>query len=237
MAGGRQAVRDLRQGATITINVNDATSKKLADYWGGLVKEGVVSRRAGLHRPVVPRRSTRASTPPGSPRPGARSSSPAQRQGHQRASGGPRRCRSGTRASTQSRQLGRLDVGGHQGDEEPDRGGEVRRVPQHRPRRREDVRDPAVPLPGDEGAARRPDLRRQKPDFYGGQKVNEVFAEISGTVSTPTFQWPPFLDQACNDWNETVGKSLADKTDTVAALDQWQDADHHVRQEPGLHRQ
>ncbi len=24
------------------------------------------------------------------------------------------------------------------------------------------------------------------------------------------------------DWTETVGKSLADKTDTAAALDQWQ---------------
>ena len=33
---------------------------------------------------------------------------------------------------------------------------------------------------------------------------------------------PPFLDQVVTDWTETVGKSLADKTDSVAALDQWQ---------------
>ena len=48
-----------------------------------------------------------------------------------------------------------------------------------------------------------------------------MFANISATVKT-SFQWPPFLDQAATDWNETVGKSLAAKTDTVAALDQWQ---------------
>ena len=60
-----------------------------------------------------------------------------------------------------------------------------------------------------------------KPEFYGGQTVNQVFADISGTVDTQ-FQWPPFLDQAVNDWDETVGKSFADKSDTNAALDQWQ---------------
>jgi multiple sugar transport system substrate-binding protein len=57
--------------------------------------------------------------------------------------------------------------------------------------------------------------------FYGGQKVNEVFAGISSTVNT-TFQWPPFLDRVEADFKETVGKSLADKTDAVTALDQWQ---------------
>ena len=62
----------------------------------------------------------------------------------------------------------------------------------------------------------------QKPEFYGGQQVNELFVQISGTVSTE-FQWPPFMDQASNDWNETVGKSFADKSDAGAALDQWQE--------------
>ena len=61
----------------------------------------------------------------------------------------------------------------------------------------------------------------EAPAFYGGQKVNEVFAGIGDTVNT-SFQWPPFLDQVVTDWTETVGKSLADKTDPVAAVDQWQ---------------
>jgi multiple sugar transport system substrate-binding protein len=61
----------------------------------------------------------------------------------------------------------------------------------------------------------------QKPAFYGGQQVNQVFADIGATVN-PDFQWPPFLDQVVTDWTETVGKSLADKGDTVAALATWQ---------------
>jgi multiple sugar transport system substrate-binding protein len=62
---------------------------------------------------------------------------------------------------------------------------------------------------------------QQKPAFYGGQTVNQVFSDISSTVNTE-FQWPPFLDQTVNDWNETVGKSFANKSDPAAALDQWQ---------------
>ena len=61
----------------------------------------------------------------------------------------------------------------------------------------------------------------EKPAFYGGQTVNQVFSEISSTVDTQ-FQWPPFLDQAVNDWDETVGKSFADKGDVGGALDAWQ---------------
>ena len=61
----------------------------------------------------------------------------------------------------------------------------------------------------------------ETPSFYGGQKVNQLFAGISDTVN-PSFDWPPFLDQVVTDWTATVGTSLADKTDTVAALAQWQ---------------
>jgi multiple sugar transport system substrate-binding protein len=66
-----------------------------------------------------------------------------------------------------------------------------------------------------------PSFTQLKPAFYGGQTVNQQFADISNTVDT-NFEWPPFLDQAVNDWDETVGKSFADKSDTKAALDQWQ---------------
>jgi multiple sugar transport system substrate-binding protein len=66
-----------------------------------------------------------------------------------------------------------------------------------------------------------PSFTQQKPDFYGGQTVNQMFAEVSDTVDTH-FQWPPFLDQAVTDWDETVGKSFADKADVGTALDTWQ---------------
>jgi multiple sugar transport system substrate-binding protein len=66
-----------------------------------------------------------------------------------------------------------------------------------------------------------PEFLAAQPEFYGGQQVNATFADISSTVD-PEFTWPPFLDQAVSDWDETVGKSLADNTDTVEALDEWQ---------------
>jgi multiple sugar transport system substrate-binding protein len=66
-----------------------------------------------------------------------------------------------------------------------------------------------------------PEFLAAKPEFYGGQQVNELFAGVSETVD-PEFTWPPFLDQAVSDWDETVGKSFADRTDTVEALDEWQ---------------
>jgi multiple sugar transport system substrate-binding protein len=66
-----------------------------------------------------------------------------------------------------------------------------------------------------------PAFTQQQPQFYGGQPVNEVFAEITDTVDV-SFQWPPFLDQAVTDWDETVGKSFADRSDVGGALDAWQ---------------
>ena len=204
----------------VTVNVNDATSKKLADYWGGLVKEGVVCADAGLHRPVVPGAQQRQ----------------VRHLAHRRLGAGvPHRHRKSTTGKWRaaplpqweagkpvSGQLGRFDERGHQGDQEPDRGGEVRGVPQHRPRVA-----PSCSRPSSSSSRRRrrcwptrPSSGRSPSSTAGRRSTRS--SPTSAARSTPQFQWPPFLDQAVNDWDETVGKSLADKTDTDAALDQWQ---------------
>ena len=67
-----------------------------------------------------------------------------------------------------------------------------------------------------------PSFTDQTPAFYGGQKVNKLFADISGTVSGD-FQWPPFFDQTVSDWTETVGTALSSKGDIAAGLQAWQD--------------
>ncbi|MBD8704401.1 MULTISPECIES: ABC transporter substrate-binding protein [Frigoribacterium] len=59
-------------------------------------------------------------------------------------------------------------------------------------------------------------------DFYGGQKVNELFAGVSDTVSTD-FQWLPFMDYVYSSFNDTLGKAIADHDDMSAALTAWQD--------------
>ena len=68
-----------------------------------------------------------------------------------------------------------------------------------------------------------PDFVGQESKFYGGQQVNKLFAEISQTVA-PDFQWLPFMDYVYTQFNETLGKAFANKTDAVAGLQAWQDA-------------
>ena len=62
-----------------------------------------------------------------------------------------------------------------------------------------------------------------QPDFYGGQKVNELFAGISDTVD-PDWQWLPFMEVAYSSFNETFGAAVAAKGDLSAGLDAWQEA-------------
>jgi len=62
----------------------------------------------------------------------------------------------------------------------------------------------------------------QQSEFYGGQEVNALFAEISETVDTD-FEWLPFMDYVYSSYEETVGTVIADKGDISDALDAWQD--------------
>ena len=78
-----------------------------------------------------------------------------------------------------------------------------------------------------------PALVDQKSEFYGGQKVNEKFAQISATVS-PDFAWLPFMDYVYTNFNETLGKAFADKTDAVAGLQAWQDASAKYAKDQGF---
>jgi multiple sugar transport system substrate-binding protein len=78
-----------------------------------------------------------------------------------------------------------------------------------------------------------PSFVNQESKFYGGQKVNEKFAQISETVS-PDFGWLPFMDYVYTNFNETLGKAFADKTDAVAGLQAWQDASAKYAKDQGF---
>ena len=62
----------------------------------------------------------------------------------------------------------------------------------------------------------------QESAFYGGQKVNQLFADISQTVDTD-FQWLPYMDYVYSTYEDTIGTVITDKGDIAAALDTWQD--------------
>jgi multiple sugar transport system substrate-binding protein len=58
--------------------------------------------------------------------------------------------------------------------------------------------------------------------FYGGQKVNKEFTEISMTVQEG-FEFLPFNDYAASSYDKTMGKAIGDRGDLNAALSAWQD--------------
>ncbi len=62
-----------------------------------------------------------------------------------------------------------------------------------------------------------------QPEFYGGQKVNELFAGISQTVD-PDWEWLPFMEFVYSSGNDTFGAAVAAKGDLSAGLDAWQAA-------------
>jgi multiple sugar transport system substrate-binding protein len=57
--------------------------------------------------------------------------------------------------------------------------------------------------------------------FYGGQKVNQVFADISSGVRTD-YTWSPFQSYVFSVYTETAGKAMTDRQDIAAALARWQ---------------
>lgn len=66
-----------------------------------------------------------------------------------------------------------------------------------------------------------PEFVDQELEFYGGQKVNALFADVTTTVDTE-FDWLPFMDYALAQFTETVGVAMTEKGDLSAGLDAWQ---------------
>jgi multiple sugar transport system substrate-binding protein len=203
----------------VTVNVNDETSKKVGNYWGTLVKEGVVSADPdftdawyqALNRGKYATWLTAAWGPvflTGS----AKSTS-----GKWRAAPLPQ----WAAGQSVSGNWGGSTSAVITGTKNPIAAAKFAEFLNTDPESTKMFATQQFLFPATKALLEDPEFTQQKPEFYGGQTVNQTFSDISDTVDTQ-FQWPPFLDQAVNDWDETVGKSFADKTDTGAALDQWQ---------------
>ncbi|GAA4723280.1 ABC transporter substrate-binding protein [Phytohabitans rumicis] len=203
----------------ISVNVNDATSKKLADYWSGLAKEGVVSTDPdftdqwyqALNRGKYATWLTAAWGPV------FLSTSAKDTSGKWRAAPLPQ----WTAGDNKSGNWGGSTSAVIKSTKNPIAAAKFAEFLNTDAESTRLFATEQFLFPPTRALLADPSFTGQKPAFYGGQTVNELFAGISDTVSTG-FTWPPFLDQTVSDWDETVGKSLADKADTSAALDQWQ---------------
>jgi multiple sugar transport system substrate-binding protein len=206
--------------SNVSINLNDPTSKKLATYWGGLAKEGVISTDpdftdswyAGLNKGKYATWITAAWGP------AFLSGSAKATAGKWRAAPLPQ----WDASAPASGNWGGSTSAVTKTTKNPIAAAMFAQFLNSDPESAKLLATKQFFFPATKPLLTDPSYVGDAPSFYGGQKVNQVFADISSTVN-PSFQWPPFLDKVVTDWNETVGKSLADKTDTAAALDQWQD--------------
>jgi multiple sugar transport system substrate-binding protein len=204
----------------VSINVNDDVSKKVASYWGGLAAEGVIGTEpdftdswfAGLNSGKYATWLTAAWGPV------FLSGSAEATSGKWRAAPLPQ----WDSAAPSSGNWGGSTTAVIKSTKNAIAAAEFAKFINSDPESAKLFATKQFFFPATKALLADPSFVGQTPAFYGGQQVNQVFADIGDTVNT-TFQWPPFLDQVVTDWTETVGKSLADKTDTAAAVDQWQE--------------
>jgi len=67
-----------------------------------------------------------------------------------------------------------------------------------------------------------PEWAGAKPEFFGGQEVNKVFAKSAAAVST--FEWSPFQDFLYQSMADEFGASIGGKGTLSDAFDRIQDA-------------
>jgi multiple sugar transport system substrate-binding protein len=203
----------------ITVDVADDTSKKIASYWGGLVKDGVVSTDPdftdqwyqALNKGKYATWLTAAWGPV------FLSGSAKDTSGKWRAAPLPQ----WNAAQPTSGNWGGSTSAVVKSTKNPIAAATFAEFLNTDPESTKALATKQFLFPPTKALLSDPAFTDDKPAFYGGQQVNQVFAGISGTVPSG-FAWPPFLDQTDTDWNETVGKSIADRGDPAAALDQWQ---------------
>lgn len=204
---------------SVTLKLNDETSKKVADYWGGLIKEGVVSTDPDFTDPWYQglNRGKYATWLTAAWGPVFLTGSAKATSGKWRAVPLPQ----WDAGKSVSGNWGGSTTAVLKGTKNPIAAAKLAEFINSDPESTKMMATEQFLFPATKALLADSAFAQQKPEFYGGQTVNQTFAEISETVDTQ-FQWPPFLDQAFSDWNETLGKAFANKSDTGAALDQLQ---------------
>ena len=207
------------KGSTLGLAVNDAASKKVANYWGGLVREGAVSTDPDFTDTwyqgfTSGKYATWLTAAWG---PVFLSGSAKSTSGKWRAAPLPQ----WDAAEPVSGNWGGSTTAVIKGTANPIAAAEFAELLNTDAETTKMFNSVQNFFPATKALLADPAFTGQKSEFFGGQPVNKLFADISTTVDVG-WQWPPFLDQSVKDWTETAGKALADKTDVAAATDQWQ---------------
>lgn len=73
----------------------------------------------------------------------------------------------------------------------------------------------------------------QAPAYFGGQKINQVLSQAASSV-LPGWSYMPFQVYANSIYPDSVGKAYAAKTDILAALDTWYKSSAQYGQQQGF---
>jgi len=207
------------KGTTVGLATNDAASKKVGDYWGGLVSEGVVSTDPDFTSNWYQGLNTGkyASWLTGAWGPAFLAGAIKSTAGKWRAASLPQ-WGSGQQAAGN---WGGSTNGVIKGTQHPIAAAKFAEFLNTDPRTTAMFNTKQSLFPSLRSLLSSATFSGYKAPFFGGQQANKVFAQISTTVNVG-WQWPPFLDQSVTDWTATVGKALGSKGNAATATDQWE---------------
>jgi multiple sugar transport system substrate-binding protein len=207
------------KGTTVGLAVNDAASKKVADYWGGLVSEGVVSTDPDFTSNWYQGLNTGkyASWLTGAWGPAFLAGAIKATAGKWRAAPLPQ-WGSGQPVAGN---WGGSTNGVIKGTQSPIAAAKFAEFLNTDPRTTAMFNTQQSLFPSLKSLLSSAAFSGFKAPFFGGQQANKVFAQIGTTVNVG-WQWPPFLDQSVTDWTATVGKALGSKGNAAAATGQWE---------------
>ena len=206
-------------GTTVGLALNDAASKKVADYWGGLVSEGVISTDPDFTSNWYQGLGTGkyASWLTGAWGPAFLAGAIKSTAGKWRAAPLPQ-WNAGQQVAGN---WGGSTNGVIKGTPHPIAAAKFAEFLNTNPQTTAMFNTQQSLFPSLKSLLNSATFSSYKVPFFGGQQANALFASISATVNVG-WQWPPFLDQSVTDWTSTVGGALAGKADVAAATNKWE---------------
>lgn len=219
-------------GTSVGLAVNDAASKKVADYWGGLVAEGVVSTDPDFTSNWYQGLDTGkyASWLTGAWGPAFLAGAIKSTAGKWRAAPLPQ-WQAGQRVSGN---WGGSTNGVIKGTQYPIAAAKFAEFLNTDPRTTAMFNTAQSLFPSLKSLLSSATFASYRSPFFGGQQANKLFAQISASVDV-SWQWPPFLDQSVTDWTATVGSALAGKGNVATATNQWESQVVSYAKNQGFH--
>jgi multiple sugar transport system substrate-binding protein len=205
---------------TVSIRLTDEGSRKVAEYWGGLIREGAVSTDADFtdqwYQGLANGRYATWLTA---------AWGPLFLQGTAKKTAGKWRAAplpQWSEGDGTSGNWGGSTLAVTAKTKHPAAAAALAKFLNHDPQSTRMFVTKQFLFPATKALLEDPSFQEEKSDFYGGQQVNMVFSDISKTVSTD-FAWSPFHDFVTAESNETIGSAMTKKQDLVSALEAWQD--------------